>query len=292
MIGTQRQRGIALVLVLWVITLLTSMAVAVLATSRSESLRIRNRVEEAQFRAQAEGALHYSALRLLEAQRQAGGTVERRNLSDAQLAALWRPDGMPRPWEFAGRMLEVRIFDEAARVDLNRSTAPVLSALFQRMGLAERDADGLARVIDDWRDRDDMRQSGGAEGPDYQAAGYPYGSKNEDFDTAEELVQVLGMSRPLYGLLEPLVTVYSESGQVRPDYADPRVRAALGQERMESASGEPGMGGPLYRVQVRYAEESAGPRLEALIRVGSGEQVPLRVLWRRYAWAPPVSEEP
>lgn len=282
------QGGIALVLVLWVITLLTSMALAVIATSRTESLQIRNRVAEAQFRAHAEAALQYTALRLAEAQRQAEGTVNRRNLSSAQQEALWRPDGNPRGWEFAGQALEVRIFDEAARVDLNKSPTTVLNKLLQQLGVSDKEADALVHVIADWRDTDTMRQSGGAESPDYSSTGSLYGSKNEDFDAVEELSQVLGMPRSLYVLLEPLVTVYSESGEVRQDYADPLVRAALGQEQSDSISAEPGMGGPLYRIQISYAKEAMGPRMEALARVAVGEQNPLRVLWRRYSWTAPI----
>ena len=77
-------------------------------------------------------------------------------------------------------------------------------------------ADAIAGAIVDWRDGDDLTQPmGGAEDPQYAAAGLPYGAKDAPFDTVAELEQVLGMPRTLFERAAEHLTVFS--GLPQPD---------------------------------------------------------------------------
>ena len=60
-----RQTGIALVLVLWIISLLTVMALGLTTTQRTESALTQNQLDGARFRAMAEAAINLTVLNLL-----------------------------------------------------------------------------------------------------------------------------------------------------------------------------------------------------------------------------------
>ena len=104
------QAGIALVLVLWVIALLSVMALAAVSTSRTEINLVRNRVDEARMRALAEAGVSMAVLRLRSTQEE----------------DHWYPDGLPNSWQFAGQEMQIRIYNESSRVDLNKASQQVL----------------------------------------------------------------------------------------------------------------------------------------------------------------------
>ena len=70
MVRIRRQRGIALMLVMWVLTLLTVMAVSLTVSRRTEIALTDNQVESARFRALAEAAIAYTALHYMTAEAQ------------------------------------------------------------------------------------------------------------------------------------------------------------------------------------------------------------------------------
>jgi type II secretory pathway component PulK len=83
--------------------------------------------------------------------------------------------------------------DEAGKLDINRAGQDALSRL---PGMT---AD-LADAIVDWRDVDDDASPGGAESGYYLALAKPYSTKNEPFESLEELLMVKGFTRgTLYG---------------------------------------------------------------------------------------------
>lgn len=311
MIGQIRGcRGIALVLVLWVITLLTVMALGLTAAQRTETALTLNALDGARFRAAAEAGVSYAVLNLLAS----------RNLDPDVLQAdpqgpssAWLPDGSAHRWTFSEVPLAISVQNEASRINLNLADANLLTALFMVLNVPEADALALADRILDWRDPDDLNGLNGAEDPDYAAAGLPYGAKDGPFDSVEELRQVLGVTQDLYALLAPEVTV--DTGESRPaeQFASAVVLAALNGLTLEDAQlsvaerNQPplpgaaprgvGGGGPLYRIRVARAAAgtdqamgadpetvpaSAGLAMEALVRVEPGTSPPVSVMWRRY----------
>jgi general secretion pathway protein K len=290
-----RQRGIALMLVLWVIILLTIIAVGMTATQRTEIHLAANQVASAAFRAQADAAIQFTALNLLIQPPVATGE----EVIDTQ--AFWVPDGQPRVWGLGEQLLEIRIINEASLIDLNTADRDLLLALMMAVGVQEAEPDSLVDAILDWRDEDDLHLVNGAEDPDYAAAGLPYGAKDGPFDSLEELQQVIGFNKELYQLLAPALTVSSGQATPEPTFAPPLVQAALQgisldemQDRLESATavlGETvtpqGRGGPLYRIQVRWRAPGGTFRfMESLVRIEQGLSPPVEILWRRHALAP------
>lgn len=312
-------RGIALILVLWVITLLSVMALGLTAAQRTESTLTANALAGARFRAAAEAGIAYAALNLLAPQTEDMDAVA----TDAEGKSLvWLPDGTPHSWTFAEVPLAISVQDEASRIDLNQAGTDVLNSLFRVLGVSEDTSAALADRILDWRDADDLKSLNGAEDPDYAAEGLPYGAKDGPFTSVEELRQVMGITPDLYRRLAPEVTVDSGKAQADEQFASAVVLSATKgmtleeaqqtvTERTESsvpgavsgraAAAAFGRGGPLYRIRVaRAAPEAAsqganGLAMEALVRVEQGRKPPARVEWRRYGLAPPpqplVSEQ-
>jgi len=314
----RKERGIALLLVLWVVTLLTIMAVALTGTQRTETALAGNQVDAARFRALADAAIEYAMLDLMVPPI----TMQSSDTQDVPDGNLWAPDGTPHAWSFGGVALQVAVYNEASRIDLNQAPRDLLVRLLNAAGVPQDSVDSLADAVIDWRDPDSLRSPDGAEDSDYEAAGLPYGAKNGPFDCVEELQQVMGFTREIYRLVEPALTVAIGSAQVDQQFASPLVIAALQgitvadaeANRQQLAGGEqgaapaapPGRGGPLYRIRVTFLQGSAKPTMEALVRpggvlgvgvtvaaVGGGSarnvsNAPVQVLWRRYGLAPDV----
>ena len=222
-------RGAALVLVLWVVALLTTVIAAFALTARVEHLQGRVTGDLAGGEQVAHAGIDYA--------------LSRMHATPTQPS--WHADGRPYRWQFDGHAVELRIVDE---VDLNKADLNLLQGLLRALGVAPDKAARLAGAIVDWRDVDSLLQvSGGAETADYQAAGLPYGARNAPFDSISELQRVLGMEPELYAQLAPLVTVYG-SGQPSPRFAPAPVLTAMGMDaalimaQRERADGGAGMG--------------------------------------------------
>lgn len=192
------QRGIALVLVLWVTVLLSVIVGSFVLVSRVETLQARNQLDVTRAYFAAEAGLHRAV---------AAMSV---NNPDQR----WVPDGRPYEMQFGDAEVEIRVVDESGRIDLNAAQLDQLMSLFESVGLKRDEAEALTDAVLDWRDPDDLVRAFGAEDADYEAAGYQYGSKDGPFDTVEELQQVMGMNYELYTQVEPAVTVYSGRSEV------------------------------------------------------------------------------
>lgn len=209
----KRQRGAALLLVLWLIALLTALIGAFALTARVEALQGRILSGGARAQELARAGVEYSLVRL----------------ADAEPTTRWLPDGRSYRWSYAGGEVELQIVDETGKVDLNQAGQPLLTALMQTQGVDREQAGRIASAIVDWRDADPLTQvGGGAEDPDYAAAGRPYGAKDAPFETVAEVEQVLGMTPELYARLEPYLTLYSGRGEPDPTYAQAPVLTAMG----------------------------------------------------------------
>jgi general secretion pathway protein K len=129
--------------------------------------------------------------------------------------------------------LSYRLTDESARVNLNRATREVLDRLLQEAGVEKSVRDVIIDSILDWRDPNDEHRLNGAESDYYLGLPTPYRSKNADFASVDELLQVRGVTPELLygrpeapGLAEHL-TVFG-SGSVNLNTASPVVLRALG----------------------------------------------------------------
>jgi general secretion pathway protein K len=205
------QRGLALVAVLWTMTLLALIAAVFMRETRTELALVRNLESEAKADALAEAGVNRAILILL----------------GLDSSVPWRVDGTPIELASVDGVVRIVIQDEGGKIDINRSADAVLEALFAQVGVAAEAAEHLADAILDFRDADNLRQLNGAEDAEYVAAGLRHDAKDAPFASTEELLQVLGMTPDLFERLEPLVTVYSPRRDVNLATAPPAVLSVL-----------------------------------------------------------------
>jgi len=279
------QRGIVLVVVLWVLMLLGIVAASFQRDTRVETRVTRNLVENAKAEALADAGVQRAILGLL----------------DPDDAKAWLADGTPYQFSLGEGQVRITVLDEAGKIDLNQAPDNVLLALFEAVGLSAGDAARLVDAVVDFRDPDDRRRPAGAEDPDYVAAGMTHGAKDAPFETVEELLQVLGMTRDLYDRLAPNLTVHSRR-QIDPMSASPLVlevmRQVMPQQLDQMLSARRAYASTLRRrprvVTVSAEAVTAGGgnfiRDALLQRTGNPTQ-PFRVLewrqrWRAFSTAP------
>ena len=204
-VGIRRQSGVALVLVLWMMVLLTVIANSLVFSSRTDVLAAANLSSAAQAEAFADAGVYMAIHQLSRARTNPPGQVD---------AAVWNPDGLARPWRFRETEFSVSIIDESGKIDINAADPRLLNGLFVSAGVDQAAADSLVDAILDWRDADELRQPHGAEQGDYAAAGRDYAPANADFVTIDELRQVLGMTDAVFARIESIVTVHSRQAGI------------------------------------------------------------------------------
>jgi general secretion pathway protein K len=210
--GARRQRGIALILALWLTVMLTVIASGFAFSMRSEALAARNMISLAQARAAADGAVERTVF----------------ELSRTATPETWKRDGTPHTWKDGNVTLTASATDEAAKIDLNTANEVLLRGLFTNVGGADPDlAAHIADAILDWRDADDLTRPNGAEEADYRAAGLKYKPANAPFETVTELARVMGVTPAIYARVADTLTVHSRQAGINPLTASRNVLLAL-----------------------------------------------------------------
>lgn len=208
-----KQRGVVLVVVLWLLVLLEILVATQVVNARTENELVRNRVDRLEARAAAEAGL-FQAIDMLARQK---GKKEQ----------LIRTDGGEYGMDYNDIRVTLRVLDEAGKIDLNGAPAIMLRKLFTILTGDAVKGKQLSDAVLDWRDVDHVRREDGAEDEDYKENGKPYGAKDEYFDNIEELLLVLGMDGELYSKLTSMVTVNTGAKGINPDVAQRTVLLAV-----------------------------------------------------------------
>jgi general secretion pathway protein K len=218
-------RGFVLVSVLWLLALLTLVALALMTTARLDVRAAGQLVRHAEAEALADGLTRLVALRL--------GDRDRRSLTEARIAT----DGSPFHCSHQHASVEIAINDLGGLVDLNGASQPLLEWLLLRRGVASGQARSIAAAIVDFRDADDLPSGPeGAESAAYQTAGLRHVPKNAPFESVTELDQVLGMTPRLLNRLRAVVTVYGRQPGIDATHAPRELVTAFSEGHGEAAA--------------------------------------------------------
>jgi general secretion pathway protein K len=183
-----RDRGFALVIVLWSLGLLALLGCALTATARNGARIARNTGDAAVAEAAADGGLQRAIFMVQQ--------------------SAWPTDGSSHTLRVGEALVEVRATDQLGRLNPNETTVAMLEGLLVSAGAEPSRAASLAKAIVDWRIRGLNSLSGGTKLDQYRAAGLPYSAANRPFHSIDELGLVLGMSSPLLARLEPRLSIY------------------------------------------------------------------------------------
>ena len=234
-----RDRGFALVLVLWALLLLTTIGISFGYAARVETITGTTLSDAVRAEAVAAGGVRRAILGLLAKDE----------------ALRWPVDGQVRAIPWPNALLRVSVRAESAKIDLNQAPPELLTGLFQNL-LPESDAERLVTVVLARREQAAPRPEGATD-TDRRAARSarlargarpmrgvrPSGTAQQAFASVDELVQLPGFDPESVARLRPYLTVYSGRPQVDAVSADVEVLAAV-----------PGMS---REAALRFAEERA-----------------------------------
>jgi general secretion pathway protein K len=255
-----RQRGFALIVVLWTMTLLSFVVAQFTASGRTEAQIATNSRGIAAAQAAADGAVQQAILRLLQ--------------------GSWQPDGSAQQILVGGVPVTVWIENQSHKLNPNLVSAGAMQQVLMRIGVDRAKAASLAAAIVEWRASNRREGAASAKLAAYQAAGLPYAPPGRPFDSEDELGLVLGMTPSIMERLLPLVSVYQESGEVEPVAADQR--AAPREAWQFGAAGR-----VMVAIIVAEAQERSGARFKrqivARLRADASlDQPPYQILtWER-----------
>jgi len=206
--GREGERGIALLVVIWVLALLAILIVGFSGDARTELLVARNHYESASARAIADAGVSLAILGIL----------------DPTPETQWPADGRVRDVRYADGTIRIRIQDEGGKIDLNAAPPELLAGLLTTVGgLSAGDAGSLAQAIDTYRQAQQQADTPAAGG----GLRTMVRRQANAFRVIEDLRLVPGITRELYGRIAPFVTVYSGVGDIDPLTAPPEVLRSL-----------------------------------------------------------------
>ncbi len=223
-------KGVALLVVLWTLTILMAIVFSLSAMTRTESRSLLFFKEKEEGRFLAEAGIQRGIMEI------ARFTVYKNQQTVTDGSEPIRVDGIKYTGKLPTGSYEYAIQDESGKINLNTLTDAskvVLINLFVNVGIDKEQADTIVDSILDWRDQDELVRLHGAESEYYASLSNPYKSKNADFDTVEEVLLVKGMtSSILYGTSRrptvfSLLTVYSGAAAINLNTAPKEVLAAL-----------------------------------------------------------------
>jgi general secretion pathway protein K len=187
-ITRDRQRGAALLLVLWTALLLSVVLAGALAAVRIEAKIAAARRQMMEADLAISSALDLAAWKIAAGEAAPG-------------------DKLVEEFTLNGFSVTIENSIEGEKLDVNRANETVFAEVFRAIGIETELADRLAAEIADWRDEDDLPRPNGAEKSDYaNAAAKRIGDR--PFSGYGELRDVLHMTPEIYDCLAPALTIF------------------------------------------------------------------------------------
>lgn len=248
------ERGVALLLVLWIFMVLTVLTAEFSRSMRDDAVATQNLAEETAARSVALAGLNralYSTLRVREQDLEeddgdSEDTDASVGLDDGGVPFdHWAPDGTWHEGEYGGGRYSVRMFDEGGKIPLNRADETMLRLIFGSLGLDTDAQEEITDAILDWRDQDVLERLNGAEEDYYLGLRSPYRPKDGPFDSVDELLAVRGITQELFFGADPdeveellaegeiviplaaIFSVFNRSGNINMRTAPPEVLYVL-----------------------------------------------------------------
>ena len=198
-----RQRGFALLAVLWAAMMMAIIVGSMMTSSRSGALIARARLNAATLSATADAAINGAIARML----------------DPDPARQPPTDGRHWSVTFDGIPVSLSVQDEAGKIDLNHANDALLSRLLEIGGLSPGQAGIMADRIREWRSPSASHLVSWARDTAYLDTDAGYGPRHAPFPSVSELLLLQGMDPQVFARIAPSLTVTSGTPWVDPAYA-------------------------------------------------------------------------
>lgn len=213
----ERQKGIVLIIVLWVLTILMVIAMSFSVMTRTETHATLGFREGLDKKFLAEAGIERAIIELFYR-----NTYKNQEMLEEE-KKVWEVHGKPYTLEMPNGQIILKIIDESGKIDINNLndlSGIILKNLLINMGVPEQEALTIVDSILDWKDADDLRRLNGAEKDYYMSLPKPYKAKDSKFDTLEELLLVKGMTPDiLFGSYDKngiydFITIYANTNTI------------------------------------------------------------------------------
>lgn len=246
-----RDRGFALLIVLWSLVLLSLIMTHILSSGRTEAQLAGNLRNAAVAEAAANGAIQEAVFHLLSA---GPGSWPRRGSHDIQIGRA---------------AIRVTIEDLSDEVNPNNASERLLRALFGLCGANAAQTLQLARAVLIWRG--DPDQDASVVPAPYSAAHLPYLPPGQAIQSLEEMSLVVGMTKPLLACVQPHLSLFQD--EIPGRQSDDRLvaRAAAIAEQDGDVAGRP-TDDPTGALRITAEAEALGARFtrQATVRLTKG----------------------
>lgn len=206
-----RERGIALISVIWILGIIAVLATMLATDSRNVIRSARGIMDLARARAIAEAGVSLALI----------------NILNGDPTSAWPTDGVAHRLSFDGAIVDVAIRDEGGKVDLNFASPELLHAMTAAAGIGGERAEAIVREILAWREPPVRRAPAIGGRTVTPFPGRTYGPQQAPFAAVDELRLLPAVTHDIYARLRPYATVYSETGTVNPRSAPPALLAEL-----------------------------------------------------------------
>ena len=214
-VSFQRESGVALIVVLWMLVVMTAMALAFSQQVRTEVMLTANYQNQAKALSLAEAGIWRGTAMILNR------TIAENNGEQINLS------GSVYDLDSEHGKLKVSLQSSSGLIDLNRASPEIIKALMQTIDTPDETQKTILDSLLDWRDEDDLKRLAGAEDDDYRAQGLSYGPSNGLMISISELARVNGVTSLEYEALQSSMTIYSGQSRIDITSAPRRVLASL-----------------------------------------------------------------
>jgi len=205
-IRTKNENGIALLLVLWIITLFAVICAEFSSTMHTETVIVRNYRDGEQAYYTAEAGINRAIIELERASKTTRQNIAEDEDQEEPEFVYWEPGGGPYVFNIDDYICEVKIEDENNRLGLNaflkkaKSNPSLLKSLLDnKVGLEGEERDIVADSLIDWWDKDhNITGINGAENDYYESLEEPYQARNGEIPVIEELLMVRGVNEIIF----------------------------------------------------------------------------------------------
>jgi len=198
----QQQQGVALLIVLWVMAMLTVIVGQFCYSMRSEVNITRNFRDSTRAYYLARSGIQQALLELLEP------VPEKSEEDEPDFVPPWRVNVDNPPVALDDGTFKVRIGNVSGRININLASAELLKLVAAGLDLDDEQIDILVDSIQDWRDADTFHRLNGAENDYYERLSEPYSSHDGPFRSLEELRLVRGVTPDVLKAAKAVCTIY------------------------------------------------------------------------------------
>ena len=204
------ESGIALISVLWVLLLVSTLAATTVYISRTNALFVRRAADLAEAQAAADAAIVNTL----------------NDLSREQVSRHDALDGRVRSWQFNGIEVAISVTNEAGRIDVNAGEDNLIYAFLRSQGITDDDSRALLGGLRQWQQASDPHIETGML-PTASIQGQGSAGTQHPLLSVNELAQIPAWKSQPLGCWSNAFTVYTRSVTTNSIYAGTLDLAAL-----------------------------------------------------------------